>query len=812
MKVMKFGGTSVANAARITALKDIVLATLAQEKQVVVVVSALGGLTDQLIAIANKAVNGDEVFLSDMQQVRQRHYETIQQLFGELIPMQVVQFLDEQTQRLVQLLSGVSLIKELSPRTMDVVMAYGESVSSYIVAHYLQLFVSDCQHLNSLQCIRTNSDFGNAQVDFATTNALLLQAVGGRVLSVMGGFIATDQQGTTTTLGRGGSDYTASIVGAALGANEIQIWTDVNGVMTADPRKVKKALSLADMTYEEAFEMSYFGAKVIHPPTIQPALEQKIPLRILNSLEPSHPGTLISATTVDTVHPVKGISSMTQIALLTLQGSGMKGVMGIAGRLFSALAKQKINIILITQASSEHSISFAVSLKDAAAAQQTIAQEFEGEMNSHRIDPVLVETDLAVVAIIGANMRNAVGVSGRAFGALARNGINIRAIAQGSSELNISVVVSKIHETKALNALHEAFFLADTQTLHVFMVGVGLIGRTLLQQMEQHAPYLLAKQATEIKVVALSNSRQMCLNVDGIAIADWENQLQNGTAANTEQLVREMLELNLPNSIFVDCTAHPVAVPFYETILANSIAIVTPNKIANSGSQEQYNRYQKLLQRLGKFRYETNVGAGLPIIGTLNNLLQSGDEVLRIEAVLSGSLSFIFNNFDGTVPFSDIVRQAKTLGYTEPDPRDDLSGLDVARKVLILARETGVSLELSDIQIENPLPKACQEAPSVDDFFVALDKANAHFAALYDDAHRQNRVLRFLASIEGNTTKVGLRAIEADSPFGALSGSDNMVVFTTSRYKERPLVVKGPGAGAEVTAAGVFAEIVQLYN
>lgn len=812
MKVMKFGGTSVANAARITALKDIVLTVLAQEKQVVVVVSALGGLTDQLIAIANKAVNGDDVFLSDMQQVRQRHYEAIQQLFGEAIPIQVVQFLDEQTQRLVQLLSGVSLIKELSPRTMDVVMAYGESVSSYIIAHYLRLFVPDCQHLNSLQCIRTNSDFGNAQVDFATTNALLRQVVGGCVLSVMGGFIATDQQGTTTTLGRGGSDYTASIVGAALGANEIQIWTDVNGVMTADPRKVKKALSLVDMTYEEAFEMSYFGAKVIHPPTIQPALEQKIPLRILNSLAPSHPGTLISSITIDTVHPVKGISSMTQIALLTLQGSGMKGVMGIAGRLFSALAKQKINIILITQASSEHSISFAVNLKDAAAAQKTIAQEFESEMNSHRIDPVLVETDLAIVAIIGANMRNAVGVSGRAFGAMARNGINIRAIAQGSSELNISVVISKVHETKALNALHEAFFLADTQTLHVFMVGVGLIGKTLLHQMEQHAPYLLARQATEIKVVALSNSRQMCLNVDGIAIGDWENQLQNGTTTNTEQLVRQMLELNLPNSVFVDCTAHPVAVPFYETILANSIAIVTPNKIANSGSQEQYNRYKKLLQRLGKFRYETNVGAGLPIIGTLNNLLQSGDEILRIEAVLSGSLSFIFNNFDGTVPFSDIVRQAKTLGYTEPDPRDDLSGLDVARKVLILARETGVSLELSDIQIANPLPKACQEAPSVDDFFVALDKANAHFAALYDDAHRQNKVLRFLATIEGNTTKVGLRAIDADSPFGALSGSDNMVVFTTSRYKERPLVVKGPGAGAEVTAAGVFAEIVQLYN
>lgn len=810
---MKFGGTSVANADRITELRYIVAQQLNTTPRVVVVVSALGGLTDQLIAIARMAEANNEQYKIELQTVYERHRTIIYRLFTPETKSPIIAHLQEKTDNLEKLLYGVSLIRELSDRTLDTVMSYGELMSSFIISHYLSYHLTDVQFIDPRTLIATDSDFGNAKIDFDKTNRQILKAVAATTAKVyvMGGFVASNSANVTTTLGRGGSDYTAAIVGATLDATEIQIWTDVNGVMTADPRKVKKAFTLADMTYEEAFEMSYFGAKVIHPPTIQPALEKQIPIRILNSFDPTHTGTLIAATSADYTHPVKGISSMSQISLVTLQGTGMKGVMGIAGRLFTTLARQRINIILITQASSEHSISFVILPKDANRAQTAINSEFEPEMRAHLIDPVIIENELSVIAVIGSNMRNSVGVSGRMFNSLARNGVNIRAIAQGSSELNISAVVSKQHEIKSLNALHEAFFLSDTQTLNVFMTGIGLIGKTLLKQINEHAAYLLEKQSLEIKVIALSNSREMLMDEEGIDLTKWDTNLaQEGEKADIKTLVQRMIELNLPNSIFVDCTANKLPVTYYETVLGNSIAVVTPNKIANSGSLASYLRYKQLSKRYGKFMYETNVGAGLPIIGTLNNLLQSGDEVLKIEAILSGSLSFIFNNFDNTQTFSQIVRQAKELGYTEPDPRDDLSGLDVARKVLILARETGAQIELSDIIVENPLPDDCQQATSIDDFFVALAANDSYFSDLYQNAAAEGKVLRFLATIEGKHTTVGLRQVPKDSPFATLSGSDNMVVFTTNRYSERPLVVKGPGAGAEVTAAGVFAEIIQL--
>lgn len=813
MKILKFGGTSVANAERITELRHIVSQQLQHSPRLVVVVSALGGLTDHLIHTARLAEAGDLPYKTELNIIYERHRDLIKRLFSADAKAPHISVLQERTDRLEKLLQGVALIGELSDRTMDMVVSYGELMSSYIISHYLSQHLPDVQLLDPRQLIVTNSDYSNAKVDFATTNQRLLKTIAATParIYVMGGFVAANPKGVTTTLGRGGSDYSAAIVGAALDTDEIQIWTDVNGVMTADPRKVKKAFTLPDMTYEEAFEMSYFGAKVIHPPTIQPALDRQIPLRILNSFAPHQSGTLISSSSTDTQHPVKGISSMSQIALVSLQGSGMKGVMGIAGRLFSALARHRVNIILITQASSEHSISFVILPNDADKARTAINDEFTTEMQQHLIDPLIIETDLSVVAVIGANMRNSVGVSGRMFAALARNGVNIRAIAQGSSELNISVVVGKQHEVKSLNALHEAFFLSDTHTLHLFMVGVGLIGKTLLEQIQAHRTYLLDKQALEIKVISLANSRKCLHQPDGIDLTTWQHELsEQGEPTQLATMVQNMIDLNLPNSIFVDCTANASPTHFYETILANSIAVVTPNKIANSGKLAQYQRYQSISKRFGKFRYETNVGAGLPIIGTLQNLLQSGDELLRIEAVLSGSLSFIFNRFDGSVAFSEIVRQAKTLGYTEPDPRDDLSGTDVARKVLILARETGAPLELSDISIQNPLPQACQIAPTVDAFFVALADHDDHFSQLHQQATDAGQVLRFLAVIEKDRTSVGLQAVPNNSPFAALSGSDNMVVFTTQRYRERPLVVKGPGAGAEVTAAGVFAEIIQL--
>lgn len=817
MKVLKFGGTSVGTASSIGEVGKIVEQTTKSCSKVVVVVSALGGVTDALIDTAHKAQGGDETYCDQLDEIYYRHRKTAEALFRPEQLKKVQPFLKEQTRNLENLLYGVSLIKELSPRVLDTVMSYGETLSSYIIAEYLSqtLTAVAVKHLDAKTLIKTNSEFGSAVVNFDQTNANIIESTGqGAAVYVMGGFIASNEQNVVTTLGRGGSDYTAAIAGAAINANEIEIWTDVDGVMTADPRKVKKAFSLPHMTYEEAMEMSHFGAKVIHPPTIQPALDKKIPLRIRNTFNPVFEGTIISSQSPPDEHPVKGITSIAEIALVSLQGSGLIGVTGIAGRLFSALARHRVNIMLITQASSEHSISFAIKPQDTQRAHQAIAQEFALEMRSHLVEEPFIETGLSVVAVIGANMRNAIGVSGRMFRALGVNGINIRAIAQGSSELNISTVIPQADVSKALNALHEAFFLSDTTSLHLFLIGTGLIGATLINQILRQKEYLMLHQQVEVKLMAIANSRQMLVSNDGIDLSKWKEMLQTeGQSTDLPQFVTQMLRHNLPNSIFVDCTANPLPVAHYQQILTANISIVTPNKIANSGSYEDYQTYRKLSQkRGGKFRYETNVGAGLPIISTLTDLLKSGDEVLKIEAVLSGSLSFIFNNFTPNIPFSQIVSQAQELGYTEPDPRDDLSGKDMARKVLILSREIGHAIELENILIENILPEACIQAKTVADFYVALEQNNAHFATLQQKAYYEGKRLRFIATIDKVQSSVSLQAVSPENPFYQLSGSDNMIVFTTDRYLTRPLVVKGPGAGAEVTAAGVFAEIISLAN
>ncbi|OWY24312.1 bifunctional aspartate kinase/homoserine dehydrogenase I [Sphingobacteriales bacterium UPWRP_1] len=817
LKVLKFGGTSVGSAERIKTVKSLIEHAATTCDKVVVVVSAMGGVTDALIDTARKAQLGDETYRDQLDEIYYRHRKAAEELFTAEQLKAVQPFLKEQTRNLENLLYGVLLIKELSARVLDTVMSYGETVSAFVIAHYLKHTLQiPAQHLDSKQLIKTDSNFGAAAVQFEQTNARLQQAVSGtgKGVFVMGGFIASDHHNVVTTLGRGGSDYTAAIAGAALNASEIEIWTDVDGVMTADPRKVKKAFSLLQMTYEEAMEMSHFGAKVIHPPTIQPALDKKIPLRIKNTFNPGFPGTLITTQTPPDEHPVKGISSIAQIALVSLQGSGLIGVTGIAGRLFSALAKKKVNIILITQASSEHSISFAINPHDTHNAQTAIAEEFLLEMRANLIEQPTIETGLSVVAVIGSNMRNSAGVSGRMFRALGINGINIRAIAQGSSELNISTVISQSDVSKALNALHEAFFLSDTKTAYLFMVGTGLIGATLLQQIQRQQAHLLQTQSLELKLLAIANSKQMLFDEAGIDLARWSELLEsNGQKADLGALVAFMQRLNLPNSIFADCTASPMPVQHYKNILSSNISIVTPNKIANSGSYENYMTYRTISQKKGgKFRYETNVGAGLPIIGTLTDLLKSGDEVLKIEAVLSGSLSFIFNHFTPDTPFSDVVRRAQELGYTEPDPRDDLSGKDMARKVLILSREIGQAIELEDIAIENILPDDCIKAPTVAGFYAALEKHNPHFAQMQQRAMQEGKKLRFLATIDKHGSSVSLQAVLPDNPFYQLSGSDNMIVFTTARYHDRPLVVKGPGAGAEVTAAGVFAEIISLAN
>ncbi len=814
MKVLKFGGSSVATAERMTLVTEIVKGKLRKDKRLVVVVSAMGGVTDMLIDSSVMAQQGKKGYLKKVDEMFDRHKEAVLELCGEKGLKRLLPKLQEKTDNLKNLMQGVFLVRELSPRVQDCIVSYGELMSSIIIADFMNQSGLECRWLDSRQVLRTNSDFGAAKVDFKVTNANIKKLVKSKTkLMLMGGFIASNDEGVTTTLGRGGSDYTAAIMASGVEAKELEIWTDVNGVLTADPRKVSKAFTLDSMTYEEALEMSHFGAKVIHPPTIQPVLQKDIPLRICNTFQPEFPGTSIRAKS-DNKHIIKGVSSLSQIALVTVQGSGMIGVAGVSGRLFSSLATAKVNVILITQASSEHSISFAVKPEDAAKAKAAIEDAFEYELRRGAINEVAIEDKLSVVAIIGSNMKNTTGISGQLFGALAKNGINVRAIAQGSSELNISVVVKNADEKKALNALHETFFLADKLSINLFMIGTGLISKTLLKQIEDQLPRLSSKMNIEIGLTGITNSRKMLIKEEGVSLSDWSSELEEqGKKANLQAFIKQIVKANLANSILIDCTASEAPIGHYAKLLSNSISIVTPNKIANSGKLKDYKNFNRLAKKHGvKFLYETNVGAGLPVITTLNDLLKSGDEIVKIEAVLSGSLSFIFSSFTKERKFSEVVIEAGDKGFTEPDPREDLSGQDVARKVLILAREMGLQLEPKDVVVENILPKPLIRAKTIPAFFKELPKHDKHFAKLRDKSLKEKKVLRMLASIEDGQTSVALKAVDESNPFYHLSGSDNMIVFTTKRYSNTPLVVKGPGAGAEVTAAGVFAEIISVAS
>jgi len=588
---------------------------------------------------------------------------------------------------------------------------------------------------------------------------------------------------------------------------------DVDGVLTCDPRKVKKAFTLPELSYAEAMEMSHFGAKVIYPPTIQPALAAGIPIYIKNTFNPDFLGTRIHEKADPNFRsPIKGISSLKDIAMMTLQGSGMMGTPGISARLFSALGKESINVVLITQASSEHSITFAISESDAKKAMRYINHEFDKEIERGVIYPVKAKKDLVVMAVIGENMKDVPGIAGKLFQSLGRNGINIIAIAQGSSELNISFVIDKHQELKALNLIHDQFFLSDLKRINVFTLGVGLIGGTLLEQIQEQQELLKEELLLEINVAGISNSRKMLFDDEGISLSEWKDDLNTSQQkAEMEEFVSNMIEMNLPNSVFVDNTASKEVPAYYKQILSANISVVTPNKVATSSSYESYLELKQIAKSKGiKFLYETNVGAGLPVIGTLQGLIQSGDRVQKIEAVVSGSLSYIFNNFDGSRPFSELVTEAKELGYTEPDPREDLSGADVSRKIIILARESGIAIEPADVSLSPILPEKCMEAADVDAFFKSLEMENDYFAKLISDAKDDGKVLRFIATMEGGKASLALQSVGADSSFYSLEGSDNMIVFTTKRYHTRPLVIRGPGAGAEVTAGGVFSDIISV--
>jgi aspartokinase/homoserine dehydrogenase 1 len=814
MKVMKFGGSSIGTPEKANGVINIIKDVTSSNTNVAVVLSAFGNSTDQLIEMSRMAGSGNTRYIELLQSFSEKHSQYISVLIKQN-QSSIQQCVNQSFEELKDILHGIFLLKELSARTLDVVMSFGERLSCYIVSESLKESVDNVHYLDARNVIKTDENFGAARVNFKLSNQNLNEYFESHPdLTIITGFLGFTKNSETTTLGRGGSDYTASIVAAALNAEEIEIWTDVDGVMTADPRKVAKAFSIERLTYEEAMEMSHFGANVIHPPTMQPALNENIPIKIRNTFNKEFAGTIISDNITPGSYLVKSVTSIPEVALFRVQGSGMFGVTGTAMRVFGTLAKAGINIILITQASSEHSICFAIAPNDTGRAKKIIEEEFSLEIETKQIDPPMVETNLAVIAVVGENMRKTPGISGRLFQALGNNGINVIAIAQGSSELNISVVVPKQDEIKALNAIHDSFFLSETRSLNLFIVGTGLVGSTLLKQLNDHYQFLKNERQIEIKLVALTNTRKNVFNEDGILIEDWGKCLDDSEGdTNLNSFINNMIAQNLPNSVFIDCTSSDKIIEFYKKIIDASISIVTANKKANSGSFDLYSKLRRAASRSGaRWLYETNVGAGLPVISTLNDLRGSGDKILKIEAILSGTLSYIFNSFGKEKSFSEVVYRAMKTGYTEPDPRDDLNGVDVARKLLILGREIGMSLELSDIKVENLVPENCRSIPTIERFFEEFEKANPDFEKHRVDAEREGKVLRYIAILENGDARITLQAVGSEHPFYNLSGSDNIISFTTDRYHDRPLVIKGPGAGAEVTAAGLFADIIRILN
>jgi len=810
MQVLKFGGTSVANAENINKVVRVVEAA-AQKDTTVVVVSALGGITDALIEAGTLAAAGQESYKDKLRLIEERHLETVKALVPVANQSAALSLVKKKCNELEGICDGVFLLGELSTRTLDRIMSFGEYVSSSLVAARLQALGIPHQWKNSCELIRTNSRFGFAEVDLATTYAQIADYVAttAQPLYVVPGFIASDGAGTTTTLGRGGSDYSAALFAAALNASSLEIWTDVSGMMTADPRLVSTARPIAHISYQEAMELSHFGAKVLYPPTIHPVMHRGIPLWIKNTFAPDDYGTLVEVTPPPSQNVVRGISSMGNLALLSLEGSGMVGIPGFSKRLFEALSRELVNVVLITQSSSEHSISVAISALDAERAQAAANAEFAPEIAVHKLEPVHLERDLAIVAVVGENMKNHPGISGRKFAALGTNGVNIRAIAQGSSERNISTVIRASDVRKAINVLHEAFFETVYKQVNLFIVGIGNVGSKLLEQLAQQEAYLLEKLRLQVRVVAIANSKHFVANDEGLDLATWSTALADGEIMHLNEFVEMVRTKNLRNSIFVDVTASGEVAKTYAAVLEKSVSVVACNKVACSSPYASYANLKALARGYNAaFLFETNVGAGLPVIGTLNDLLRSGDVVHRIEAVLSGTLNFVFNNYDGTVPFADVVRRAQQEGYTEPDPRLDLGGTDVARKILILAREAGQVMEMDDITNESFLPASCMEG-TVPEFYEQLAVHEAHFRRLYDEASAEGKKLKFVARYADGKAAVGLQHVGPDSDFYQLQGKDNVVLFYTNRYPEQPLVVKGAGAGADVTAAGVFADVMR---
>ena len=819
MKVMKFGGTSVGSVKSILSLKNIVEAE-ARTQPVIVVVSALDGITDKLIATSQMAKQGDEHYREEFDAMVKRHHQMIDTIItDDKKRVDLFNNVDQLFDQLKSIYYGVYLIHDLSKKTEDTIVSYGERLSSNIVA----ALVKNGVRMNARDFIRTEKKMGKHVIDADLTTQLVKETfknLNDKCIYVVPGFIARDRDShETTNLGRGGSDYTASIIAAVLNADVLEIWTDVDGFMTADPKVIKSAYTINELSYVEAMELCNFGAKVIYPPTIYPVCIKNIPIKVKNTFNPEHPGTLIKETIEDDNKPIKGISSIKGTSLITVTGLSMVGVIGVNRRIFTTLANKGISVFMVSQASSENSTSIGVRDEDAEAAAEVLNAEFAKEIETGAMFPMQVESGLATIAIVGENMKQTPGIAGKLFGTLGRSGISVIACAQGASETNISFVVDGRFLRKSLNVLHDSFFLSEYKVLNLFICGIGTVGGMLLEQIRTQQQFLMQSRRLKLNVVGISDVDNFVLDRDGIDLDNYEKILRAGFPANTEHMRDEIVKMNIFNSVFVDCTASRQIAQLYQTFLEHNISVVAANKIAASSDYDNYLKLRQTARDKGVwFRYETNVGAGLPIIGTINDLCNSGDKILKIEAILSGTLNFIFNEIAADVPFSETVRRAKEQRYSEPDPRIDLSGTDVIRKLVILTREAGYKVEQADVEKHLFVPDSYFEG-SIDDFWKKLPELDADFETRRQKLEAENKRWRFVATMEADEndpssfkTSVALKEVPYGHPFYGLEGSNNIVLLTTERYKEYPMLIQGYGAGAAVTAAGVFANIMSIAN
>jgi aspartokinase/homoserine dehydrogenase 1 len=811
-RILKFGGSSLADPEQIEAVKKIIVKYAGEYPELTVVVSAQSGVTDQLVELCSLipgALSEKEAVIMD---IEQRHLNAIKVLLPVTNQSSAMAEIISVCNELSDIVKGAAMVGEVTPRTYDMILSFGERLSAYLICQVIKIVIPDVHYSDARNFIKTDSNFGKAKVDFGSTNELVKDYFRKyRGVNIVTGFIAATKESLTTTLGRNGSDYTASILGAALDADAIEIWSDTDGVMTADPCYVKESRTISQLSYNEAMELAHFGAKVIFPASLLPAMEKKIPILVKNTFNPDHPGTVISTESSRDNGFIKGITSLGDVCMITVEGSGMLGAAGISARLFSTLSGRNISVILISQASSEHSICLAVMQEDAPKACKLLQSAFSDELSSGMISSVDYECSLAIVAVVGENMRHMPGVAARVFSPLGRNGINIKAISQGSSELNISFVIHTGDLKKTLRILHQALFNREVRQLHLYIAGTGSVGSRLIDMIENHYDFLVRKKI-DLQICGLINTRKMLIGTDYGILKSWKKLIQNSSEkANLQKFVDGILSGNLENSIFVDVTAADEPVYYYEKLFSGNITIVAANKRANSGSMEEYLKLQEAVRKRNvSFHYETNVGAGLPVINVIRNLFAGGDKIIKIEAVLSGTLNWIFSEYDGNRPFSDLVRIAMDRGYTEPDPRDDLSGKDVARKCLILARECGLEMELEDIPVDSLMPADAEKCSGINDFFRMLKNYDPVIGEKYFMASASGKKIRYVATVENGDSRVGLAEVDETNPFFSLKGSENCIILTTNYYRQYPMVIKGPGAGVDVTAAGLLADIVRI--